>query len=459
MLPEILTKSGESFNFNEPHKAVFTIEDIAHALSHICRFTGHTRDFYCVTPETRILTHDFRWVPAGEIVTGDMLWGFDENAGGRRDLRKWRPSKATVYGLVRRELYEIDLEDGTVLRCSAEHPLLASAKVAGNQRWITAKDLHKQITLDCNARYRPHGTIPLRYLPKFITPWEQEYTWEAGWLAGMFDGEGCLSSKASRAINLNIAQNPGQTLGRIEAELKNRGFSYSGRSRCATATRCEQLVIRGGLAEQLRLLGSIRPQRLLQTMKERLEGREFVRTGDLVPIRAVRHIGKGDVVALETSTHTYITEGFGSHNSVAQHSVMVSFIVPPEHRLAALLHDAAEAFLGDVSSPLKAMLPDYRAIEKSVETEILSRFGISGLPPCVKHADRVLLATEKRDLMPSGTVLWPILDGIEPLTNKILPLNPRQAKDLFLVRYRALMQYRSKMDEDSGMTPSGVMTA
>jgi hypothetical protein len=140
-----------------------------------------------------------------------------------------------------------------------------------------------------------------------------------------------------------------------------------------------------------------------------------------------------------------------SFYSVAQHSVLVSMVVPPEHALAGLLHDAAEAFIGDVASPLKAMLPEYRAIEKSVEHAVLTRFGVDPkLPATVKLADMALLATERRDLMPDGAGHWPCLDGVSPLDFEIVPLTPDLAKAAFLRRYAELTLGAGELPDTEG---------
>jgi len=123
--------------------------------------------------------------------------------------------------------------------------------------------------------------------------------------------------------------------------------------------------------------------------------------------------------------------------SVAQHSVLVSYHVPPEMALTALLHDASEAYLGDVSTHLKALLPEYKKIEQATERAIAKTFGTDfPLPVVVKAADYRMFVTEVRDLMPN--VSHPDWEGHTPFETRVVPHSPEFAKREFLFRYGQL---------------------
>jgi 5'-deoxynucleotidase YfbR-like HD superfamily hydrolase len=140
---------------------------------------------------------------------------------------------------------------------------------------------------------------------------------------------------------------------------------------------------------------------------------------------------------------------FGGHcrvfYSVAQHSVIVSRLVEErggdvEEVFAALMHDATEAYLGDMPHPLKHRSPlgaAFREAEAHLEQAIRERFGLRSGVREIKEADRALLATERRAFS-AETWHWPELEGVEPLDLELSAWSPEQAADEFAARYAEL---------------------
>ena len=129
--------------------------------------------------------------------------------------------------------------------------------------------------------------------------------------------------------------------------------------------------------------------------------------------------------------------------SVAQHSVYVSSLVPKGKNniiaLSALLHDGSEAYIGDVTSPLKQLLPDYKVIESRLQKIIFRAFGLPEVHiPGVKEIDLNQLVTEGLSLMRSHPEdVW--LSQAEPTQ---LPIgsawSQNHAKQIFLQVFREL---------------------
>jgi uncharacterized protein len=145
---------------------------------------------------------------------------------------------------------------------------------------------------------------------------------------------------------------------------------------------------------------------------------------------------------------------FGGHSrrfySVAQHSCVVADVtagrgVDRGAVLWALLHDAAEAYLGDLPHPVKhnsELGRIYRHAEKGLQQAILKRFRLPlTAPPVVAVVDRAVLAAERRVLMVAAWD-WPELEGVEVAEVTIEPWQPEQAAREFLERYERLSSVR-----------------
>lgn len=145
-----------------------------------------------------------------------------------------------------------------------------------------------------------------------------------------------------------------------------------------------------------------------------------------------------------------------SFYSVAQHSIHVAELYeesyPPQNDgiMFALMHDAPEAYIGDVVTPLKQLLTEYKAIEARVEQAIMFKFGVfsdlTQIRPCVKAVDTLMLLAERRDLLPPSKVVWNIHNTSHvnlDLVPEIVPWPQEEAYERFIAFYERIHDGRS----------------
>ena len=128
--------------------------------------------------------------------------------------------------------------------------------------------------------------------------------------------------------------------------------------------------------------------------------------------------------------------------SVAQHSLIVSSLCRAEQARIGLMHDAAEAYLGDLTRPVKSRFPNYVAAEAKLTAVIFSRFNLDiRLLPSIKPIDLQVCLAEALSLLPPRPEHWAAFERLisSPRHDlSISPINPRSAELLFLARAREL---------------------
>ena len=258
---------------------------------------------YCVSPSARVLCADLRWRAAQDLAVGQEIIAFPEH-GSKRKMQR---AHVTSLKTLTRPTMRVVTDRGSV-EVSCEHRWLVKASGKHAYDWKMTQDI-----------------VPGEYIPFYAEPWEEDRTREGGYLAGLYDGEGWVSGGS-----VGFGQNEGPILRDVEDALQRRGFSTTVYGQGKT----KSLQIEGPVGEKLRLLGMLRPKRLLSKASVLWEGRQgWGKHSTPAKVLAVQHVRKdGPVVAIGTTTNTVIVEGLFSHNSKLE--PVLGGWVTGEHRLS-----------------------------------------------------------------------------------------------------------------------------
>lgn len=285
----------------------------------ICDRDGHL----CLAPEVRVLTDELYWKPIGECQEGDKLLSFDEYNDGPRfkrapsGYRHWRIATVLATRRVVKDCYRLRFSDGVEIICSGDHQWLGGKNCG--LRWLTTKNWYSTI----NRRDQKAWVL------KVVDVAERKDDYEHGWLGGMADGEGHYHGAAHGGGGnwcISIHQAQGAVANHVVALLHKYGYPIriDVKERHGYKTMWS-IHIAGGMSSTFRFLMETRPRRLIENFLKGIEKKSiYTRSKRYVYIEEMEHIGKREVVALETDTHTYIAEGFASHNCNVWRSLQFS---------------------------------------------------------------------------------------------------------------------------------------
>lgn len=249
---------------------------------------------WCLAPGTRLLCSDLKWKPIETLSIGDELIGFDETIKNA----KLRPSIIENIKHLNKPCIQITTEKG-VITSSEDH------------MWVVSGSKPKKFSRMWKKTSEIQVGDKIAY---YTDPWEYDDSREGGYVAGFIDGEGFLSTYGG---GVGWGQNPGDTSNKIQKLVTERGFTFSKRK---GTNKCEIFKTLGN-GSNVRFLGMFQPERLMARSRLMWENRRnFNKTSKPAVVLEIKHVGIQPVVAVQTSTRTFIAEGYLSHNCV------VSFI-------------------------------------------------------------------------------------------------------------------------------------
>jgi len=283
----------------------------------------------CLDPKTRVLTANLKWIPIQDVTVGMELIAIDEGhtaddlkarhtaymrnrRGGRKVThsknpdRKLRTATVVATRFVHEPAFRLTMDNGETLIATAEHKFLGKRPLVNEGRWKTVAEM--QVGDE------------IRIVTK---PWDSTPTYEDGWFGGMLDGEGSFRVRPIGGIEVTVSQVLGDVLNRARTYMESKGYTFhtdiDKRKAGDTSKLGNQIVVKlvlNRINEVFQLMGQTRPSRFTKHrwweglgMPGKKSGVAWKKILSIEPLKAQ------PMIDLQTTTGTFIAEGFVSHNS------------------------------------------------------------------------------------------------------------------------------------------------
>jgi len=262
---------------------------------------------FCLSPDTKILTADLRWVELDDIKKGEEIIAVDEKVlGGPGSSRKMRTAIVENKWDVYEPAFRLKLDNGQELVATAPHRFLCKARGAVHTQWRTVKDIYIGDDI------------------RFISlPWEKSATHDDGWFSGILDGEGSFRYKNHTGAEICACQRTdGEVWQRIKKYLIDRNYTFKEEIDFRKAGEGSKLgdapvgkAVINRMDELFHIIGVARPSRFIGI--HWWEGKKLPCNHGWARVMSIEILGTQRMIDLQTSTKTFIANGFVSHNSTA----------------------------------------------------------------------------------------------------------------------------------------------
>lgn len=260
----------------------------------------------CLQPSTLVMLADLSWKSLENVKVGDELVSVEEESSfppGRHLVKAVIQEKWNVY----EPAFRLTLANGGTLVATSNHRFLSRKRGGTNTVWRSVSD-----------------TVVSDVIRFIAAPWgEPDY--EDGWFGGFLDGEGSFRAKERAGLELCASQVSGRVFDRAVRYLEDRNYTFRietdlrepGSSSKFGRKPVNKLIL-GRMGDIFKLLGQTRPSRWIGKdcwEGKTVPGRGYGTDTAWSEVVSIEPLGYKRMIDLQTSTKTFIAEGFVSHNS------------------------------------------------------------------------------------------------------------------------------------------------